>query len=1726
MKKINTLRRTQGNAVPVFLFLLFFGIHTTLHAAYYVANTGLDSPPGTSTGCPFRTIQKAANTIMTNISSVTSYIMYGTYREKVLIRTNRNRKYMVFSKHTTSPIMNGAYASNFAFKITNAGNVTISGLTIARYSNGIVLKGIATNNRILASTIFSNRLYGIFINSESGDRNLIQGNDIWGQYHPQFMVHSYGICISNGDNNTISSNQYRGNKTAGVYLNGTAMGNNIINNLFFAANGTGIYITDADGNTIRTNQIFRNSTGIYCDGSAVGNYIIKNSIYSNDSNGIDFRASNNYILSNNIWGFNQDFGILFTSVANNNIRFNKIHHNQFYGIRITGSTYFNTIGQNSIYSNDLFGIRTIDLYSDNNYIVSNNFYGLNQNYGIYITAGADHRIYYNLFNRCQTNIYLTRATNTKIFNNTIFGAQDDGLLANNSIITLYNNIFLSNGNGAGDYGVQRTGGGIVYLGYNNFYGISTRFTNGGCIWGTPNIISNPLLDMTTFTISSASSPAIDTGKSIPGVNDNFQGDAPDLGCKESSFSLGPFYVDDNTGSDFYNGTFNTPFQTIQRAANRLAHARNITSSTCYIYPGNYPEKVLIASNKNPGFMVFTQYSNIAPAPLMNGALVPASNYAIKITNASRVIISGLTIKHYQYGIFFRGMATNNQILGSTFYSNYNGIFIQSDDADNNLIQGNIVRNNINNGINLSIGDNNIIRLNQINYHNQSGIFLAGSATGNLISKNSLYSNFNGIVINDNTANNNYILTNNIWGSPSSQRGIGIWDGNNNSIQSNRIHHFAGWGIFLASTACSNYITKNLIYSNNIAGIQIGPSANNNLILTNIIWAQGQDYGIKMMSGTNNNIFRNLFKNSQINAIRLTNSKNIKIFNNTIFKTGDDGVLVNNSTVTLYNNIILSNGYGSSTDYGVYKTNGGTVYLGNNNFHGNWDGPTNGGCIWGNGNSTGDPLLDTASLFAITSVNSVAVDGGRPIQGITEGFQGTAPDMGWIESPFSSGGGPFYVDVNNGDDYYTGTFATPFKTIHRGVNRMASGVNVTSATCYIFPGNYAEKVTIASNKNPGYMVLTCLTNTNTKLPVMNGSGVTNFAIRLTNVSRVIISGLKIKRFSSGIKLVGVTTNNQILNSMIYSNTGYGINNYSPNSDKNYFKGNDIWRNQNSGIYMWQGDNNIIISNQIHRNTTYGINFFNTATLNYVMNNSIHSNGTGINDAGINISSDTVDNNYIIANSIRGPNQSYGIYITAGDRNTIKLNQIYRLSARGIYLLSSACSNYIAKNSIYSNSDDGIYINSDTADNNYIFTNNFWGHFDDPGVRIEAGNYNLIQSNQFHHNQQYGIIIGGTACTNYFINNSIYSNNDYGLWVYSSLANNNHISLNTIWGINQNSGLKMENGHENWIYRNIFNRNQTNISIANTTNTRIFNNTIFGALDTGVLANNSIATLYNNIILSNGDASGDYGVQQTGVGTVYLDYNNLNGNFAGPTNGNIIWGIHNKTLPPLIDTTSTFEILLRSSPCVDSGKVIPGITDNAINQPDMGWKEFFYDDTPPWSTASKESGFYSEPFDVIIEGKDNESPNNITIYYTLDNSDPTSSPTTKNGVSRVTININATTTLKFYAINNVGLPEASINTRQYDFIKIPSTDVAVYNNHLDLSQGEAARIIFGKAGNAEIKIYNVRGVLVKSFAKKFYTRGESLLWNGTIENSTSKVGAGLYIVMITGDINMSLKMIVKK
>jgi parallel beta-helix repeat protein len=373
------------------------------------------------------------------------------------------------------------------------------------------------------------------------------------------------------------------------------------------------------------------------------------------------------------------------------------------------------------------------------------------------------------------------------------------------------------------------------------------------------------------------------------------------------------------------------------------------------------------------------------------------------------------------------------------------------------------------------------------------------------------------------------------------------------------------------------------------------------------------------------------------------------------------------------------------------------------------------------------------------------------------------------------------------------------------------------------------------------------------------------------------------------------------------------------------------------------------NNIYNNQTNGIYFTGSAMSNYIVHNSIYSNDL----YGIYLFSGSANFNFIMTNEIWGTDQDVGIRMIMADYNVIRSNAIHHigdsLSDRAILIAGSGVFNTIENNNIYSNA-SGIY----TEGNNTSILNNriseCWGA-SQSGIETLGTDKTRIEGNIICKNSAYGIRMPTlNSYSNVIINNSIYSNGSYGIYTTLDGTLYNLIISNRIWA-NSSGGMRLSDSDYLEIYRNRIydNINYGILVSSDASNVKIINNTIFGSTAGGILwQNSSSGTMINNIILSNGDAAGEYGIENTGTGLVFADYNDIYGVTVPYTNsgsGILDIGPNNVYTDPMISGVSSFTIASASSGAVNSGLIYPPVTDGyKRGAPDMGWWESDFTNVP--------------------------------------------------------------------------------------------------------------------------------------------------------------------------------------
>ena len=707
----------------------------------------------------------------------------------------------------------------------------------------------------------------------------------------------------------MTNNQIYSNESYGIYINSdTADNNSIVSNTIFGTNqNSGVYISAADNTIIRDNTVYNNSQyGLYFTGTATQCGMTNNQIYSNESYGIYINydtADNNSIVSNNIWGTNQDSGVYISAADNTIIRDNTIYNNSQYGLYFTGSATQCGMTNNQIYSNATAGVFINSDDADNNSIVSNHIWGTNQDRGIVIN-NADYQIIRDntIHNNSQYGLScIGSATQCGISNNQIYSNESYGIYINSD--TADNNTIVSNN----------------IWGLNQDYGI---YINNG---------DNQIIRDNT-------------------IHNNF------------------FYGLCFAGTAMYCGMTNNK----------------------------------IYSNDNYGIYISSDTAD-NNSIVSNNIWGANQDRGIVINNADYQIIRDNSIYHQQDGIYLSGTATQCGMTNNQIYSNSSyGISISSDDADNNSIVSNTIYGGGQvSGIVITNADYTLIKENNVFSNTKTGIVVFGSVVSNRIIGNTVFENGSssagqgidlGTDLDD--AHGNTVIGNTVYDNNNS--GVMLHGVDRTYIYSNTIYSMnTDHGIHLSGTACLNEINNNNIYSNAGNGVYFDSmGCLSNAVLSNSIY-NNVNNGVQINDSDNTRIYRNRIARNSFRGIYFTgNAIGAVILHNTIYSNQDSAVTVtNNGNVFVTNNILSDNQqYGLNQSAGTLTADYNLLW---NNSAGAWNGTITGNShVWTNNS----PMLNTTS-FTLYSSASGAVDRGTNTS-VSAPSSGLAPDLGWWESPWT------------------------------------------------------------------------------------------------------------------------------------------------------------------------------------------------------------------------------------------------------------------------------------------------------------------------------------------------------------------------------------------------------------------------------------------------------------------------------------------------------------------------------------------------------------------------------------------------------------------------------------------------------------------------------------------------------------------------------------------------------
>lgn len=401
-----------------------------------------------------------------------------------------------------------------------------------------------------------------------------------------------------------------------------------------------------------------------------------------------------------------------------------------------------------------------------------------------------------------------------------------------------------------------------------------------------------------------------------------------------------FYVA-TTGDDNSNGSFGSPWRTIQHAANTA-----VAGDTVYAMGGVYNETVTFpnSGSASAGYITFESYPGQTAILDGTGLSIPGGQYGLfTILNQSYLAISGFEIRNYTsnsvsnvpIGIYITGADSYIQILGNRIHdivttargcnANALGMAVYGSSApasiNNLMISGNEIYD-LTTGCSESLSlDGNVmtwtVTNNLIHDNNNIGIDAIGFEG---VSPDPAYDQARNGEISGNIVYNITSYDNPAYGRQYAADGIYVDGGTQITIERNLVHN-VDLAIEMASEHSghvTSYVTarSNLVYSANSAGISIGGYAAS---------VGGTDH----CTVVNNTLFQDDTKSTGSGELQIQFYATNNIFENNIVNATTQGLFVHNFTNSSPSPATVDyNLYFSSTgaSAGIWDWNG-TKYTG-------------------------------------------------------------------------------------------------------------------------------------------------------------------------------------------------------------------------------------------------------------------------------------------------------------------------------------------------------------------------------------------------------------------------------------------------------------------------------------------------------------------------------------------------------------------------------------------------------------------------------------------------------------------------------------------------------------------------------------------------------------------------------------------------------------------------------
>lgn len=461
------------------------------------------------------------------------------------------------------------------------------------------------------------------------------------------------------------------------------------------------------------------------------------------------------------------------------------------------------------------------------------------------------------------------------------------------------------------------------------------------------------------------------GGPFPLAFDQYSVVAPGTTALAPTTSTKSYYVA-TTGSDSNAGTLAAPWRTLQKAADTVP-----TGSTVYLRGGTYGPFEMRRSGTASAPIRFTRYGT--ETAVVDGKKAVA--YTIKILGASHIHVSDLTLR-------------------GGFANSYNGAGITAENSSYVEIRNNLIIDNKAWGVRSFNSTNVTIDNNEVT-QNAVGIHIGRAGAGTKVTNNRVHHN-NKMIVN----------TSNVSGDDAGGEGIalvmttGAVTVSGNRIWTNRASSYDyGYdgGAFSVYGASKWTITDNVVWDNRTV-LETGTDANKtpcdgNRFTRNVSYGAttaDKSLGMVLRCASNTIVANNTFHGTQGFVFDISHNKGswgasiggLQIVNNIM--SVSTGKIYGIETWPLPSSVVINHNLLHNAGTGHIATvvgKGGTSSFAT--FR-SWTGYEASGL-------TGDPRFASASNrdYRLQG-SSPAIDRGRTVSGITDGFKGAAPDMGRFE----------------------------------------------------------------------------------------------------------------------------------------------------------------------------------------------------------------------------------------------------------------------------------------------------------------------------------------------------------------------------------------------------------------------------------------------------------------------------------------------------------------------------------------------------------------------------------------------------------------------------------------------------------------------------------------------------------------------------------------------------------